>query len=96
MSLPGKVAAVLLLGLLAAQGKRRAPRSATTRCQPPPYKKKCASIDLDLAFTYALLVIQLITPLASCLRNSRALGNNLRRQRTLGRSERLQLVSSHG
>lgn len=26
MSLPGKVAAVLLLGLLAAQGKRRAPR----------------------------------------------------------------------
>lgn len=40
MSLPGKVAAVLLLGLLAAQGKRRAPPRATTRCRLPPKKKK--------------------------------------------------------
>lgn len=35
MSLPGKVAAVLLLGLLAAQGKCRAPSRATTWCQSP-------------------------------------------------------------
>lgn len=50
MSLPGKLAAVLLLGLLAAQGKCRAPPRVTTWCQLP--LKKWVSMHLYLCVAH--------------------------------------------